>query len=300
VLGLAAFEQAVVDAFHPKPFLPSFGFSPPPDFGSTLLVVEAALEKLPPETPLLLFVEDINRLAGWEHWQDSAISLFTAVGAKGLVIGNSSVVLAHRKFESLSHTGLRTSTFFLPSLPPNDPELQEYAQGGGHLYQPGFVATPTLRPSLSTRISTWNGNLQMIRKGTEQDHDDVLIRISKSLASLQLPPQHQDLVTQACSEDPARVLELRKEMLQVITDAPDNQIPRLHLSDEMKRLNIADHLAAMDLVTFRTLMDEASGDDYVAVAPYHPCVVTQFKNYTCKKMQEEKEPASANRQDRVD
>jgi hypothetical protein len=81
-----------------------------------LLVLEAALKKLPSETPLLLFVEDINCLAGWEHWQDSAISLFTAVGAKGLVVGNSSVVLAHRNFDSLSHTGLRTSTFFLPSL----------------------------------------------------------------------------------------------------------------------------------------------------------------------------------------
>jgi hypothetical protein len=259
--------------------------SPPPDFESTLLVLEAALKKLPPETPLLLFVEDINRLAGWEHWQDSAISLFTAVGAKGLVVGNSSVVLAHRKFESLSHTGLRTSTFFLPSLPPNDPELQEYAQGGGHLYQPGFIATPTLRPNLSARISTWNGNLHMIRKGTEQDHDDVLTRISKSLASLQLPPQHQDLVTQACSEDPARVLELRKEMLQLITDAHANQIPLLSLPAEMKRLNIAEHLQAFDLVTFRTLIDVASGADYVAVAPYHPCVLTQFKIYTTTKIQ---------------
>jgi hypothetical protein len=127
----------------------------------------------------------------------------------------------------------------------------------------------------------------MIRKGTEQDHDDVLTRISKNLASLQLPPQYQDLVSQSCTEDLAQVLELRKELLQLITDAPDYQVPRLHLPGEMKRLNIADHLAAMDLVTFRTLVDEASGDDYVAVAPYHPCVVTQFKSYTCTKMQEE-------------
>jgi hypothetical protein len=68
------------------------------------------------------------------------------------------------------------------------------------------------------------------------------------------------------------VLELRKQLLQLITDDPDNQSPRLRLPAEMKRLNIAEHLTAMDLVTVRTLIDKASGADYVAVAPHHPCV----------------------------
>jgi hypothetical protein len=86
-------------------------------------VLKAALMKLPPETPLILFVEDINRLADWEHWQDAAIALITSVGLNGRFVGNSSVVLAHRNFESLNHTGLRTRAFFLSSSPQIDPEL---------------------------------------------------------------------------------------------------------------------------------------------------------------------------------
>jgi hypothetical protein len=124
----------------------------------------------------------------------------------------------------------------------------------------------------------------MLRNGTDQDHDDVFTRISKSLSVLQLPPKHQDLVMGSSSEDLTMVLELRKQLLQLITDAPDNQIPRLRLPAEMKRLNIAEHLAAVDLVTFRTLIDAASGTDYVVVAPYHPCVLTQYKSYTTTKM----------------
>jgi hypothetical protein len=40
----------------------------------------------------------------------------------------------------------------------------------------------------------------------------------------------------------------------------------------------------MGLITFRTLIDAASGADYVVVAPYHPCGLTQFKNYTTSKI----------------
>jgi hypothetical protein len=55
----------------------------------------------------------------------------------------------------------------------------------------------------------------------------------------------------------------------------------------MLKFKIMEHLAAKDLVTFRTLWDETSKAHYKVVAPYHPVVVTQFSRYKEAKLEEE-------------
>jgi hypothetical protein len=261
---------------------------PEPTFDSTLRVLELALQELPKATPLILFIEDVNKVAEWKDWKGPLATLITTVGSNGIVVGNSSEVLAYTKFESLSHTGIRTSSFFLPTVSPDDPDLKQYAKAGGNLYQTGFPIEPTSVEDKSAQIAIWNGNLFMIRTGTKKDEMDVLTRIRQGLHHLELPSKHAHLVnTKISSGETAQVLKLRTELLQMIADAPENQVPCLSLPGEMLEFKIAEHLATKDLVTFRTLWDETSNASYEVVAPYHPVVVTQFSRYREAKLKEE-------------
>jgi hypothetical protein len=278
--SLDDFKQEVMEVFHPTAFLPNMCMCPEPTFESTLELLEVALKKLPKETPLILFVEDVNQIAEYENWTGPLGNLLTTVGSNGIVVGNSSEVLAYTKFEALSHTGIRTSNFFLPTVPPDDMDLKQYAKFGGHLYQPGFPTKPAPVEDKSNKIAIWNGNLIMIKQGTKTDELNVLTRISQSLNHLELPSKHAHLVnTKMSPAESALVLKLRTELLQSIADAPKNQVSCHTLPLKVKDLKIVEHLAAKDLATFRTLRDETSNEDYEVVAPYHPVVVTQFNRY---------------------
>jgi hypothetical protein len=283
--GLDDFQHKIIQAFYPAPFLPSFGLSPPPSYDTTLVILKSALQQMPQNTSLLLYLEDVNSLVKWPNWQDAFISLAIVVGSSGngLVIGNSSSLLAYKKFEPLSHAGLRTKSFFIPSLPRDSEELAQYAADGGHLYRAGFsaLADETRRIDLTHRISLWNGNVQMIKMGSDADVDEVRLRVKRCLedpASLVDKPQWAHIVVPECAKSPNAVLELRASLLQLICDAPKHEVPLLSLPLQMRYLRIAEQLAAADLVTFRTLKD-ASGAEFVAAAPYHPVVLTLFQAY---------------------
>ena len=229
--SLDDFKEEIIEVLHPKQFLPNMCMCPEPTFKSTLKVLELSLKDLPNKTPLILFVEDINKVTNWKDWKDDVAALITTVGSNGIVVGNSSEVLAYTKFESLSHTGIRTSSCFLPTVPPDDPDLKQYAKAGGNLYQTGFPIEPTSVEDKSAQIAIWNGNLLMIRTGTKKDEMDVLTRIRQGLHHLELPSKHTHLVdTKMPPAEMALVLKLRTELLQLIADAPKNQVPCLSLS----------------------------------------------------------------------
>jgi len=169
-------------------------------------------------------------------------------------------------------------------------DLQNYAKNGGHLYQPGPRIKPAPVEDKSNKIAIWNGNLIMIKSGTAMDELNVHTRISQSLELLKLPSKHAHLVdTKMSPAETALVLKLRTELLQSVADAPKNQVPCRTLPREVRKFKIAEHLAAKNLVTFRTLRDETSNKDYDVVAPYHPVVVTQFNRYKAEKLKEKEE-----------
>ena len=281
--SLDDFHRKVVQSFHPLPFLPSFGLSPPPSYDSTLAIMKEALARLPAETPLVVFVEDINSLVTWSGWQADFVKFTTIIGSShnGLVVGNSSALLAYTQFESLSHVGLRTKCFFLPSLPQESEDLAKYALDGGHLYQAGFAPPQDLKATdLSHLIAVWDGNVQMIKDGSDADVNNVFLQIQRCLEGISLDdkPQWAHLVTPACVNAPAAALGLRTELLQILCDAPGNEVRLSALPPRMRALRIVEQLASVDLVTFRTVKDRG-GVEFVAVAPYYPAVLQQFKLY---------------------
>lgn len=275
------FRQEVVAALSSVPFLPSFGLSPPPSFSSALEVLETALRTLPSATPLVVFIEDINGLVKFPGWEHTFIQLATAVASNGngIVVGNSSALLAYQNFESLSHIGLRTDTLFFPSLPAASQELLQYAQDGGHLFatvRPAGFSSKNLVP----QIALWNGNVQLLKHATMRTVDAVCTRLVQCLESVDLvdKPQWSHLITPACVESSASVLKLRAALLTRLAETPGHEVPMLALPRAMRVLLISEQLAAVDLVTFRTLLDEAGGE-YDVVAPYHPVVIELFKQY---------------------
>jgi hypothetical protein len=281
--SLDSFRRKFVQTLNPAPYLPSFGLSPPPDFESTLAVLGDALHQLAADTPLVLFVEDVNRLTSFPGWQNTFVPLASVVGShgNGVIVGNSSALLAYRNFETQSHTGLRTAKFFFPSLPPGSEDLVQYAANGGHLFEPSGCSRVLLtQPIVMSRQVAWNGNLQMLKKGTSADEDQVLTRIFQALGNVALDgkPQWAHLVSPACEKSPEVVLELRAALLQLLTEAPGHEVPVMELPTRMKVLLIAEQLAAVDLVTFRTLRSPL-GEDSVVVAPYHPVVLAKFEAF---------------------
>ena len=182
----------------------------------------------------------------------------------------------YTNFESISHAGLRTTRFFIPSLHRDSEKLEKYAADGGHLYRVGCSPQDELS-NFTSRIALWNGNVQMIKRGSSADVAQVSSRIRTILqhVSLEEKPMWAHLVTPACIESPAAVLVQRAGLLQLLCDSPNKKVPLLSLPAQMVDFRIAEQLAAVDLVTFRTLKD-TTGCEYEAVAPYHPVVIDQF------------------------
>ena len=281
--SLDDFRRQVVAAFSSEPFLPRLGLSPSPTYESVLEVLEAALRELPTTTPLIVFVEDVNSMVKFPGWELAFLQLSTAVASSGngIIVGNSSTLLAYMNFESLSHTGLRTDAFFFPTISTGSKELKQFAQDGGHLFAPGHPQPSPPKKSLVPQLNLWNGNVQLIKHGTARTVDAVRTRLAQSLEGLALvnKPQWSHLVTPACIESAASVLHLRAALLALLSKAPGHEVPILELPRAMRVFLVAEQLAAADLVTFRTRSDLAGDGEYDVVAPYHPVVVELFKQY---------------------
>lgn len=280
--SLDDFWGRVVAALSPAPFLPSFGLAAPPTYDSVMGVLEAALRALPASTPLILFIEDINGLVTYPGWELAFLKLSTAVASNGnaIIVGNLSALLAYMNFVSLAHTGLRTGTFFFPSLPSGSEELTQFAEDGGHLFAVGRPDSDPAKTSLVSQVSLWNGNVQLIKHGTAMSIRAVSTRLRQCLECLALvnKPQWSHLITSACVESAATVLQLRAALLALLSEAPGHEVPILALPEKMHVLMIAEQLAAVDLVVFRTRRDPA-GCEFDVVAPYHPVVVALFEQY---------------------
>ena len=281
--SLDDFRRRVVAALAPVPFLPSFGLAAPPTYDSAMDMLEAALGALPTSTPLILFIEDINGLVRYPGWESAFLKLSTAVAShgNGIIVGNSSALLAYTNFVSLSLTGLRTGTFFFPSLPTGSEELTQFAEDGGYLFAAGRPASVPAATSLVPQLSIWNGNVQLIKHGTAMSVCAVSTRLRQGLEDLTLvdKPQWSHLITPACVKSAATVLRLRAALLALLAEAPGHEVPMLALPEVMHELRIAEQLAAVDLVVFRTRCDPA-GCEFNVVAPNHPVVVTLFAQYS--------------------
>jgi hypothetical protein len=284
---VASFEAQVVNTFVPTPVLPSFGLSEPPSYVMALDVLQRALLLansaslnflFSPQNALLVYLEDANRLAQFDKWQDSFVPLAKAVasGGNGLVIGNSSALLAYIRFEALSHTGLRTSRFFFPSLSSSTEEMSEFLKNGGRLYVPGYEQpTSNVVAPITDKSHIWNGNLVMLKHGTSDDEFAVRIRIGQCLTSVNvLGSRWSDLINSDASPD--EILALRMQLLQLLADSPNHEIPWKCLPPRLHQWKIVEQLAAIGLVTFRTTREE-SEDENVVVCPYYPAVITEFK-----------------------
>lgn len=281
---LSAFEAQVIDTCVPEPFLPSFGLSSPPSFEKALDVLEKALWVLSiirSKESLIIYIEDINRLASFAGWQDRFVPFASTVASNGngIIVGNSSSLLAYLKFEALPHTGLRTSKFFFPTLSRKSDEFVEFLNNGGHLFKPGYQGAVS-RPSIYQKSDAWNGNLSMLKHGTCDDEDAIRVRITQCLTDVQVfnnseTRKWKDLVSDGLP--PQKILDLRRQLLKLIEDSPDHSILVRDLPSEIRACRIVEQLAAIDLVTFRTVEDHLSDNESVIVAPYHPAVMQQFK-----------------------
>lgn len=282
---LASFEAQVIDTFVPKTYLPTFGLFAPPTYEVALEVLEGALRELAKQNrraPLILYIEDVNRLASFEEWQDTFVTLATAVASSGngVIVGNSSALLAFRKFKQLSHTGLRTSSFFFPSIPSTSEELKEFSVNGGHLYAAGAVPKRPRAPLIG-KSDIWNGNLVKLKHGTSDDEDDLRIKIALCLTVVNVfdNTPWRDLLD---SEAPStQILALRKGLLQLIADSPDKPILVHDVPPLMRQYKIVEQLAAMDLLTLRIPESNSYDvkDEKVEVVPYYPAVIRQYKGY---------------------
>ena len=288
--NLDVFKAQIIDTIIPKPIFPSFGLSSPRSYEMALDVLSNALQLMAsqsrssvPHKVLILYIEDVNRLATFDGWQDCFVPLASAVASSGngIVVGNSSALLAYLKFESLSHTGLRTTRFFYPSVPSDSEELVEFLKCGGHLYRPGCAAIDK-QPSLFGKSELWNGNMAMLMHGTSDDEDDLRICIGLCLTVVNVfdDSNWRCLVN---NEAPPRViLNLRMQLLQMLADAPRHEILLSDVPPLMRQWKIVEQLAAMNLVTFRTLENKGGfryDDEKIIVVPYYPAVVKQYKVY---------------------
>jgi hypothetical protein len=274
---LAAFEAQIIDTFVPKPYFPSFGLSASPTYTMALEILAGALQVAAMQdryAPLILYVEDVNRLASFPGWQDRFVPLASVIASSGngIIVGNSSALLAYRKFEELPHTGMRTSRFFFPSLPSMSEELAEFLRNGGHLYQQGYLMPPSPLVSLIGQSDVWNGNLVMLKHGTREDVRALRIRIGLCLTVVNTfgDSRWKELVDDEMQ--PQQILDLRMGLLQLIADTPGHEILLDNVPVLMQQHKIVEQLAALDLLTFRTLESKE-----VVVAPYYPAVIQQFK-----------------------
>jgi len=135
----------------------------------------------------------------------------------------------------------------------------------------------TKERNLVSQIKVWGSNFTLIEKGTASDEDKLLTSIGQALRDVAVPVKWY--VPGNASR--GRILELREQLLQQLVDSPrsEHEIPMRLLSSEMKELDIAKQLAALNLVTFSTDQNVTSKDD-VVIAPYYPAVIKQFTAYT--------------------
>jgi hypothetical protein len=278
---LEDFERQVVDVFHPKFFLPNFTFRPLPSYYDTVNLLKEALPKL--DGPLILYLEDANKFSTFttKEWTGSFGKLVSVVNnGGGVVVGNSSDVLAYRTFQGLAHTGIRTKALFLPPLAQDDPELLEYARNGARLFQDpsSKTAAEGERPDVTDAIATWGGNAKMLGDvaagSIGRAESEVQTRLGQSLKDVEpIYPRHRTaLVTNLVRKSETRVLQLRRELLETL--AEKKVVPVAELTKDMKKLLIAEQLMANDICTLRTEINEDGGVGGDVIEPYHPCVLT--------------------------
>jgi hypothetical protein len=277
------FENQFVSVFHPKPFFPNLTLRPEPTFTSTLSLLESVLKTSP--FPLIVYLEDINKMLSFSNEVDGTIAtFFTSINENGgVVVGNSSVVLAYDRFQKLSHTGRRTRRYFFPAVPSSDPNLLAYAFNGAHLWAKQR-STPTT-PDVSAKIGIWGGNLKMLQKeatmGADGFQQQVKVSVSTSLTQLETnKKEHEILINAGCREQKAHVLDLRRELLSKL--AKDGSVRVKSLSDEMTIFRIAEQLCANDVTTFIREIG-ADGKGFDIVVPYYPCVITAFNEINLEK-----------------
>jgi hypothetical protein len=280
--SLVDFENQFVSVFHPKPWLPNLTLRPEPCFTSTLSLLESVLKTSP--FPLIVYLEDINKMLSFSTDVDGSIAtFFTTINENGgVVVGNSSVVMAYHHFQKLSHTGVRTHRYFFPAVPSSDPNLLAYASKGARLWA-NQASTPT-RPDVSSKIGIWGGNLKMLQKEASERaagfQQQVERRVSMSLTQLNtILKQHENLITDCCRKNEDYVLDLRRELLSKL--AKDGSVRVDMLSKSMVKYQIAEQLCANDVTTFVREIG-ADGKCFEIVAPYYPCVITAFNEITKK------------------
>lgn len=271
---LEAFQAQVISLFYPRPYLPSFGLNPPPKYEDALLVLQRALVGLPKESPLVVFIEDINELEQFDEWEASYTALANAVSVSGkaFIVGNASDLLAYINFGALPHAGRRSSTFFFPPLHLDDPALMSYAQNGGHLYRRSNSSSSV---DVTSSINVWGSNLTFLRKGTARDEHVICTKVGQALTNVAVPAKWTSKVVPS-NASPSRILELRRQLLQQLADSPspEHELSVQSLSRDMKVLMIAEQLAALNLVTFRSATNTVNED---VIAPYCPAVIVFFK-----------------------
>jgi hypothetical protein len=274
--SLDDFKAQFVSVFHPKPFFVNLTLRPEPTFASTLSLVKSVLETSP--FPLIVYVEDINKMLSFcNEVDDTVATFFTSINENGgVVVGNSSVVMAYARFQKLSHTGLRTHRYFFPAVPSSDPNLLAYASNGAHLWaqQPSAPTTP----DVSAKIDVWGGNLKMLQKEATGRADgfqqQVQANVSTSLTQLEtIKREHEILITADCRKNEEHVLDLRHQLLSEL--AKHGFVRVKTLSKDMVKFRIAEQLSANDVTTFVREIG-SGGKGFDIVVPYYPCVITAF------------------------
>jgi hypothetical protein len=284
--NLAAFESAFVTTFNPKPWLPNLCRLPEPSFESTLSVLKHVLPQIK-STPLILYLEDINRIhlytsSGSSEASNTIMTLFTTITENsGLVVGNSSAVLSFLHFQKYSHTGLRTHRYFFPTLSSDDPELLTYAGAGAHLWATDFVPPGPCLPSVASQIELWNGNVKMLSKAARDSADPHLALVKEQVLNAleefalnEKDPLFHFLIAKDANK--THILSLRRQLLQMLVDH-NSKVPLKSLPNSIIKSKIHLQLAALDLVSFRTDVDHQTHAIVEYIVPYYPVVLKEFR-----------------------
>jgi hypothetical protein len=306
---LRSFQEAVIRAFNPSPFLPNMTFRPEPTWDSTIAMLKAVLPTLP--HPVVVYLEDVNLINGFSNEkaaQDVVTTFFTTINeCGGVIVGNSPVLLTHLSFQSWPHTGqtwphtgLRSSGIYFPALKVNDPELIAYAKAGGHLFAKGKApSSPGL--DVVDKIDEWGANLfvlKMIVAFPQQEsrlRQQVQARVKYALltddcvclrdcgdcdcdVTLRNKPKYQYLVDEEDREEKRDVIKLRRQLLELLVEAADKgeMLRVTDLPESMTQRNIHNQLAAVEVISFRTEFSH-EGAPFDVVIPYYPYVLQAFK-----------------------
>jgi hypothetical protein len=278
------FKSEVLNVFHPKPWLPNFSFRAEPTAPSTLGLLKTVLHDRRFETnPLIVYVDDANRFPSFSHSEmDLVINFFNTFQRNALVVGNSSSVLAFRKFQNLSHIGARSERYFFPTLGPSDAQLIEFVRQGGHLYSSKFsAASAALDTATSQMLAMWGGNLLMLKKSLETIvpiQHAVKTKLRAALSGFGIPKtsHHFELISEICQQDQLRMLSLRRQLLQRLVDE-NGKVRVDSLSEDMQDFNTHLQLAALDVVSFCTEYDPEGKIDVEYVIPHFPYVLMAFR-----------------------